>query len=405
MKFKIISLVLVILSIFSIRNTYGKYIDEKIIDLANINIQKQYYLTVKYIDKYNNKTIKETYQYLYKESNYTTEQLEFDNYVYEDNSGNTEGIIMDDTEVKYYYVKEGVYAKLYDTNSDSIGDTLVLNNVPKFEYNIGNLTCDYDNSDSSSLDSPIWFNDRTYIEKIEILNEIKPTKTKQWFYECSKLTSINGIEKINTSKDTNMSHMFYKCSSITNLDLSTWNTSNVKTMIYMFYECRKLQTLKIDNFDTQNVLSMGYMFYYCKNLKSLDLSKFNMEKVESVVYMFGKCFKLETVDVSNWKTSSLNNIQGVFCYCYEIRNLDLSSWDTSKVTEMNYAFADCVNIQKIYVSNKYVTNKVVKSENMFRLCDNIVGNNGTTFDNTKTDIEYARIDTPQTPGYFSKING
>ena len=39
---------------------------------------------------------------------------------------------------------------------------------------------------------------------------------------------------------------------------------------------------------------------------------------------------------------------------------------------------------------------------MFLGCSTLVGGNGTTYDDSKTDKEYARIDTEETPGYFTK---
>ena len=38
---------------------------------------------------------------------------------------------------------------------------------------------------------------------------------------------------------------------------------------------------------------------------------------------------------------------------------------------------------------------------MFTGCTNLVGGNGTTYDSTKVDKTYARIDTASTRGYFT----
>ena len=38
---------------------------------------------------------------------------------------------------------------------------------------------------------------------------------------------------------------------------------------------------------------------------------------------------------------------------------------------------------------------------MFTYSTNLVGGNNTKFDNNHTDKEYARIDIPETPGYFT----
>lgn len=51
----------------------------------------------------------------------------------------------------------------------------------------------------------------------------------------------------------------------------------------------------------------------------------------------------------------------------------------------------------------WTTESVEDSDNMFANCWNIVGGNGTTYDEAYTDATYARIDTAETPGYLSSI--
>ena len=70
-----------------------------------------------------------------------------------------------------------------------------------------------------------------------------------------------------------------------------------------------------------------------------------------------------------------------------------------------------MSFTKIYVSEKFTTENVTNSSNMFirnpnmysGLSNEIVltGGNGTIWDENHTDKEYARIDTPETPGYFT----
>lgn len=38
---------------------------------------------------------------------------------------------------------------------------------------------------------------------------------------------------------------------------------------------------------------------------------------------------------------------------------------------------------------------------MFNNCTNLVGGNGTKYDDNHTDAEYARFDAPGAPGYFT----
>lgn len=40
---------------------------------------------------------------------------------------------------------------------------------------------------------------------------------------------------------------------------------------------------------------------------------------------------------------------------------------------------------------------------MFTNTENIIGGNGTTYNGSHIDAAYARIDTEETPGYFTNI--
>ena len=93
-----------------------------------------------------------------------------------------------------------------------------------------------------------------------------------------------------------------------------------------------------------------------------------------------------------------------------LTSLDLSNFDTSKVTNMSDMFAFCNVLTTIYVSEynsttgKGWTTKSI--ENSFRMfyCMNLVGGNGTKYSALYKDKTYARIDTADTPGYFTKKN-
>ena len=57
--------------------------------------------------------------------------------------------------------------------------------------------------------------------------------------------------KINCKRKLiNTKNMFYDCSSLTSLNLSNFNTNNVTDMSGMFYECSSLASLNLFNFNT-----------------------------------------------------------------------------------------------------------------------------------------------------------
>ena len=73
-------------------------------------------------------------------------------------------------------------------------------------------------------------------------------------------------------------------------------------------------------------------------------------------------------------------------------------WFSVKFSTM---FNKTTSLNTIYVSDKFVTDNVSDSSYMFYNNINLVGGNGTTFSNSYKDKTYARIDTEESPGYFT----
>lgn len=201
-------------------------------------------------------------------------------------------------------------------------------------------------------------------------------------------------------------------------NLSLLNTSNVTNMANMFAFNNKIKSLDVSNFDTSKVTNMAGMFHWNENLTSLDISNFNTSKVTNMDSMFMYTTSLTTLDATNFDTSKVTNMYGMFGEMHSIAELDLSNFDTSKVTDMSYMFAFDYNLKTIYVSDKFViTEEAKESEKafmedseipLFADCTSLVGGNGTVYigyeedyDRWANSIEYARIDRPGSPGYFT----
>lgn len=182
--------------------------------------------------------------------------------------------------------------------------------------------------------------------------DCKPTTTKQWFYQCDKITQIVGIEYFNTSEVTDMSGMFANCCNLTDIDLS--------------------------GFTTENVTDMSSMFAGCNNIMNLDLSNFNTQKVDNMAYLFSDCSSLTELDLSTFYVEMVGCTEGMF--------------------------KNCTNLKTIFVNpENLVTYRLEFSENMFKNCHNLVGGKGTKFNPEKTGRDYARIDGgTSAPGYFTE---
>ena len=187
----------------------------------------------------------------------------------------------------------------------------------------------------------------------ESMQAARPTTTMVWFFNFKNAMQITGLHYLNTSEVTDMSYMFRGCASLTSLDPSGFDTQNVTTMRQMFMCCASLTTLDVSGFDTQNVTLMDGMFAGCASVTTLDVSGFDTRKVEYMHDMFTLCSSLTTI------------------YCDD----DWSQINTETV-----------------------------SSDMFAGCEELVGGNGTAYDEEYTDITYARPDEDGQPGYFTKKN-
>ena len=199
---------------------------------------------------------------------------------------------------------------------------------------------------------PGWYTDhKSDIQKAEVDESFKnarPTSTVYWF-SCYKLTELTGLHYLNTSEVTDMSYMFYGC---------------------------KLSTLNLIYFDTSKVTNMEYMF--------------------------SSCSKLITVNVSSFNTSNVTNMTRMFNWCTELTYLNLASFDTKKIEDLGFVdmFFYCSKLQTIYVSSDWRDIGC----SMFQECNQLVGGEGTHYEELKWGSKLARVDGGDSkPGYFTQI--
>lgn len=217
------------------------------------------------------------------------------------------------------------------------------------------------------------------------------TKMNYMFCNCSKLTQLD-LSSFDTSKVTKMSGMFFGCSSLTQLDISGFITSNVVNMSGMFSGCSSFTQLDLSNFDTSKVTCMVVMFSGCSSLTQLDLSNFDISKITCMNFMFYCCKALTKLDLSNFDTSKVTEMIDMFGGCHRLSQLDISSFDVSNITRITKMFEYCVRLTTIRVSDKWNTNSVKDSEDMFKECRYL-----PNFNPEKIDIEMAK---PKTEGGY-----
>lgn len=179
---------------------------------------------------------------------------------------------------------------VYDERTYNVGDTYgveTITNVWEGNEVIGDVSGQrkWTNTVSSSL---------TKVVFDESFKDASPTSCAYWFYNCIKLSNIEGLSNLNTSLVTNMAGMFYGCAALTSLDLSSFDTGNVTNMSGIFRKCTALTDLDLSTFCTSKVTEMSGMFRDCTNLKTITVSNgWNADAVENTGKMFEGCSSLK----------------------------------------------------------------------------------------------------------------
>ena len=174
----------------------------------------------------------------------------------------------------------------------------------------------------------------------------------------------------------------------------TWykQRSTITTVVFdvSFAECTSLA-------------STGGWFINCSNLTTITgIENLKTDNVTSMSYMFSGCKGLTSLDVSGFKTDNVTNMSGMFYRCSGLTSLDVSGFKTDNVTDMSDMFGGCKALTTIYAGDGWSTEKVRDGSSMFSGCTNLVGGEGTAYDENHTDYTYARIDGgTEAPGYFT----
>ena len=278
-------------------------------------------------------------------------------------------------------------------------------NRPYVKYADGTLTfrCGYkkilgenEYELNSDEELPAWNTHKNKITRVVFeasFANARPTTCYAWFKNFTFLNQIEGIENLNTENVTSMAYMFSSCNKLAELDVTHFNTANVKNMEYMFECCKGLSSLDVTNFNTANVTNMLAMFGRT-SLTSLDVTHFNTANVKDMTSMFYACRGLTSLDVTNFNTANVTSMRDMFCNCDKLTSLDVTNFNTAKVTDMGYMFCRCHNLKEIYVSDKFVTDAVTNSYQMFAYCESLSGD--IDWSDKAVDKTYAKTDG----GYF-----
>ena len=275
-------------------------------------------------------------------------------------------------------------------------------------------------------------------------NTANVTYMDNMFNGCSALTSLD-LTNFNTAKVTHMNNMFEGCSALTTIYASDkFVTDNVSNGSDMFTGCKSLKDYsdsKTDhtfaNCGMDGYFTPGGCGYAEYDLSSKTLTfrykgvkpegayalnegasepgwlthkneikevvfnaSFANARPTSCYYWFSGCKNLIDIEgIENLNTENVTNMNSMFDRCSALTSLDLTNFNTAKVSDMSYMFMGCTALTTIFVSDKFVTDLVTSSDNMFHMCINLIG--AIEYDGSKSDHTYANYDN----GYFSPEGG
>ena len=151
------------------------------------------------------------------------------------------------------------------------------------------------------------------------------------------------------------------------------------------------------------------LFMNCTKLVSVDLAGLDITSTRDLSHMFEGCTSLTSLDLSPLDTSNVEGMGWMFSGCSALTSLNLSSFKTRKLNVAREMFRDCSVLEVVYVGDGWAYGKGGSTESfykdnsvlMFSGCTSLVGGNGTKYNANILDYKYARIDSPEEPGYFT----
>ena len=293
------------------------------------------------------------------------------------------------------------------------------------------------------------FADCTMLTSLDVssFNTENVTNMKMMFYECINLTTIyvssNNWSVANVTESTNM---FGACPSLVGgmgtvytgnfegadyahidggpsnpgyltqaptLDVYAIFDNESRTMTHYYDE--KIEERRATLATGERIIEgQGYdSFYWGDEGEDLDPVKVVFDasyarydaswpngQIDGYFKYFSSLEIIEGLEYLNM--NGVTDLSYLFADCTALTTLDLTRLDTRNITNMKGMFSGCTSLKTIYVSEKWNTDKVTNSAQMFEDCNQLVGGQGTTFDAGHIDKEYARLDGgTDSPGYFT----
>ena len=188
----------------------------------------------------------------------------------------------------------------------------------------------------------------------------------------------------------------YTDKNLPNMSVWVQDKMPVRTMISTLRSITVKQIVFDQSFSTFTPTTLCKFFNGLSDLKTIQgLEYLNTTNVTDMSYMFSNCVFIQRISATKIKTEKVTNMEGMFQSCFSLTSLDLSNFNTEKVTNMKSMFRNTYNLEAIIASDKFVTNAVTASDDMFENCKSLYGDIDYTPDKA-ADKTYAKI----VGGYF-----
>ena len=226
-----------------------------------------------------------------------------------------------------------------------------------------------------------------------------------WLYSRNDTSFYLNMKNGKIVLDTSLAYVFQKNEYMEEVIFTeAVDMGKVRNMRNMFGGCRNLKNVDFAGMDLSNVADMSEMFVSCSNLQRVNFSGARTSsKLTTISEMFGLCSGLESLDLSGLNTEGVVYMDYLFYSCSNLKTVDISSFNTANVKKM-YAMFDCENLVTVYASKDFVTTGVTnKEEIVIRNGYKLVGGKGTTWDKSRTGLEFAHVDGgAENPGLFTE---
>lgn len=141
---------------------------------------------------------------------------------------------------------------------------------------------------------------------------------------------------------------------------------------------------------------------WSKDIVSIDFSGLDTSAVTNMSEFCMEFTKLASITLGGkFDTSNVTNMESFFLGSWVLTELDLTGFVLRENVNTSYLFDSCRLLKTIKVSESWDSGKIGKGSDMFYDCPNLVGGNGTAYDESHIDKTYAVIDAPGTPGYLT----